>query len=165
MASSGQKIVDLLRQTARMIMSGSEAYMRFLDSAAANYKYCWRDQLSIYAQRRKATACADFKTWNRMGYWIKRGTRGIALIDDSSARPFALRYVFDIADTVQRTGPDILLWRIGTESMVSVAERIGEQFQLDDTKLDLSDSLSSVAKRIVEQRMDDDYAVVRWGEM
>jgi len=146
-------------------MSGSEAYMSFLDSAAANYKYCWRDQLSIYAQRRKATACADFKTWNRMGYWIKRGTQGIALIDDSSARPFALRYVFDIADTVRRTGPDILLWRIGTESMVSVVERIGEQFQLDDTKLDLSDSLSSVAKRIVEQRMNDElYTVVGWGE-
>lgn len=134
-------------------MENEEAYMRFLDAAAANYKYCWRDQLSIYAQRPKATACADFRTWNRLGYWIKRGTHGIALIDDSSPRPFALRYVFDIADTDRRIGPDIQFWSIREDSTRAVTTGIKETFALDAEASGLPAALSHIAEIVVEERM------------
>ena len=56
----------------------------------------------IYAQRPDATACAEYDLWNdRMGRYVRRGSKGIALVDDSGDRP-RLRYVFDISDTGTR---------------------------------------------------------------
>ena len=53
----------------------------------------------IYAQRPEATACAEWDFWNqRMRRYIRRGSKGIALIDASQGRP-VLRYVFDVSDT------------------------------------------------------------------
>ena len=50
----------------------------------------------IYAQRPDATACAEYDLWNnRMGRYVRRGSKGIALVDDSGDRP-RLRYVFDV---------------------------------------------------------------------
>ena len=67
------------------------AWSAFLQTAARLYKYPYLDQLMIYAQRPDATACAAYDLWNkRMGRYVKRGARGIALMDDSGDRP-ALR--------------------------------------------------------------------------
>ena len=58
--------------------------------------------MMIYAQRPDATACAEYDLWNeKMGQYVRRGSKGIALVDDSGARP-RLRYVFDITDTDTR---------------------------------------------------------------
>ena len=74
----------------------------FLTTAARLYKYPFHEQLMIYAQRPDATACAEYDLWNdRMGRYVRRGSKGIALVDDSGDRP-RLRYVFDISDTGTR---------------------------------------------------------------
>lgn len=53
----------------------------------------------IYAQRPDATACADFDLWNNtMRRYVRRGSKGIALIDPTGDTP-KLRYVFDVKDT------------------------------------------------------------------
>ena len=161
MASTKKQIVDLLRETARSIFESSEAYLRFLDCAAANYKYCWRDQIAIYAQRPNATACADFKQWNDLGYWIKGGTSGIALIDDSGLGSTGLRYVYDIADTRKLTGPSVLIWEVKDNQKGSVAKEIQKRFALNTASSDFGVLLSAWADRVAEDRQESWLAELR----
>ena len=109
---------ELAETTLRRITENTDNWTAFLSSCANLYKYPFTDQLMIYAQRPDATACADFDTWNkRMGRYVKRGSSGIALIDDSSDRP-KLRYVFDISDTGTRANtPEFHLWQCDKEHL------------------------------------------------
>ena len=109
---------ELAETTLRRITENTDNWTAFLASCANLYKYPFSDQLMIYAQRPDATACADFDTWNkRMGRYVKRGSSGIALIDDSSDRP-RLRYVFDISDTGARENtPEFHLWQCDKEQV------------------------------------------------
>ena len=51
---------------------------------------------------RTLPACAEYDLWNdKMGRYVRRGSKGIALVDDTGDRP-RLRYVFDISDTGTR---------------------------------------------------------------
>lgn len=84
-------------------LTGSwQEWAGFLTTAARLYKYPFHEQLLIYAQRPDATACAEYDLWNeKMGRYVRRGSKGIALVDDSGDKP-RLRYVFDITDTGTR---------------------------------------------------------------
>ena len=109
---------ELAETTLRRITENTDNWTAFLASCANLYKYPFADQLMIYAQRPDATACADFDTWNkRMGRYVKRGSSGIALIDDSKNTP-RLRYVFDISDTGARENtPEFHLWQCDKEQL------------------------------------------------
>lgn len=112
---------ELAETTLRRITENTDNWTAFLASCANLYKYPFADQLMIYAQRPDATACADFDTWNkRMGRYVKRGSTGIALIDDNGDRA-KLRYVFDISDTRARENtPEFHLWQCDKEQLNSV---------------------------------------------
>ena len=161
MASTKKQIIDLLRETARSVFESSEAYLRFLDCAAANYKYCWRDQIAIYAQRPSATACADFKQWNNLGYWIKGGTSGIALINDSGLGSTGLRYVYDVADTRKLNGPSVLIWEVKDNLKGSVTKEIQKRFVLNTVSSDFGVLLSAWADRVAEDRQESWVAELR----
>src|SRR5699024_5658972 len=88
---------QLVSDTARRLTGNWERWADFLSLAGRLYKYPYPDQLMIYAQRTDATACAEYDIWNnRMNRYVRRGSKGIALLDDNSQR---LRYVFDVSDT------------------------------------------------------------------
>ena len=106
MAKKLDSIVELAAQKTREISANSGNYMAFLTTAAHNFKYDFRDQLLIYAQKPDATACAQIDFWNKHGRYVNRGTRGIALLVDTD-RGYKLRYVFDMSDTNSRQGRTI----------------------------------------------------------
>ena len=108
-----------------------------------------------------ATACADFKQWNDLGYWIKGGTSGIVLIDDSGMRPTGLRYVYDIADTRKLIGPSVLIWKIKDNQKGSVAKEIQKRFALNTVSSDFSVLLSAWADRVAENRQESWVAELR----
>ena len=91
MPSKYQIIKEMAAQEALSITSNTERFMAFLHTAANNYKYSFQDQLLIHAQRPDATACAEIDTWNKLGRWVNKGTRGIALLVDRDV-PYKLRY-------------------------------------------------------------------------
>ena len=99
MASTLQQYHQLADHMATQITGSYQSWTDFLTTAARLYKYPYHEQLMIYAQRPDATACAEYDLWNnRMGRYIRRGAKGIALIDHSGDAP-KLKYVFDVADT------------------------------------------------------------------
>ena len=129
MASVLQQYSQLADFTATQITSSYQSWTDFLTTAARIYKYPYHEQLMIYAQRPDATACADYELWNkRMGRYVRRGAKGIALIDHSGDVP-KLKYVFDVADTrtTERSrGP--YLWEYRPEHEPAVSAVLEEQF-------------------------------------
>ena len=99
MPSKLQFYSQLADHTARQLTGSLQTWTSFLDTAARLYKYPYHEQLMIYAQRPDATACADYDLWNNtMRRYVRRGSRGIALIDTSGDDP-KIKYVFDVSDT------------------------------------------------------------------
>ena len=84
MPTKYETFAELAARTERLLTDSAESWKSFLVAAARLYKYPYHEQLMIFAQRPDATACTDYETWNRrMGRYVKRGSTGIALIDDS----------------------------------------------------------------------------------
>ena len=109
--SKYQTTVETSIRETMQITSSPARFMSFLDTAAQNYKYPFRDQVLIYAQKPDATACAEIDVWNQLGRWVNRGTKGIALLVDGQT-PYRLRYVFDVSDTNSRAGAEVKLWEL-----------------------------------------------------
>ena len=114
MPNKTQEYLNLAQQTAKELTRYWENWTDYLTTASRLYKYSYADQLMIYAQRPDATACASFDLWNdRMNRYIRRGSKGIALLDQSSSVP-RLHYVFDVSDTgVRRNSRDPDMWQLG----------------------------------------------------
>ena len=112
MPNKTQEYLNLAQQTAKELTRYWENWTDYLTTASRLYKYNYADQLMIYAQRPDATACASFDLWNdRMNRYVRRGSKGIALLDQSSSVP-RLHYVFDVSDTgVRRNSRDPEVWQ------------------------------------------------------
>ena len=99
MPSKVQLYAQMADRTAEQITGSHQKWTAFLTTAARLYKYPYNEQLMIFAQRPEATACAEYDLWNKqMRRYVRRGSKGIALVDTSSDQP-KLRYVFDVSDT------------------------------------------------------------------
>ena len=145
--------LELYEDTLNSI-SQPERYMSFLDTAAHNYKYSFEDQLLIHAQKPEATACAEIGTWNKLGRYVNRGTRGITLVASRNV-PYRLLHVFDISDTNSFYGNEVRLWefdeRYGDEVISSLENSFGEM----SYPADLEGGLIEIASQVVEDNYSD----------
>ena len=157
MAKKPEPIVRLAAQTARQIFANSGNYMAFLTTAAHNFKYSFRDQLLIYAQKPDATACAETDFWNKHGRWVNRGTTGIALLVDTD-KGYKLRHVFDMSDTNSRAGRTIPVWQMRPQYEGPVVEALENSYGEFSDKSDFAACLLETAKVIVEDNFGDYYA-------
>ena len=130
MANKLYAMEQLTEEVAKDVAVSPQEWMRFLNTASRLYKYTFPEQLLIYAQRPEATAVASMEIWNQKMYrWIKKGSKGIALIDNTSGPKTKLRYVFDVQDTykVRNLGKDPQLWNLPVEGEHLVADYLQEQ--------------------------------------
>ena len=145
---------QLSERTAREIASTPERWTAFLTTAGRLYKYPFHEQLLIFAQRPEATACADYELWNhRMGRYVRRGGRGIALLDDTGDR-LRLRYVFDVTDT--GTTPNSRtpwLWQLGEQHKEPVTSMLETTYGV--TGDNLPQILSGIAQNLTDQYWED----------
>ena len=145
-------------------LTGSwQEWAGFLTTAARLYKYPFHEQLLIYAQRPDATACAEYDLWNeKMGRYVRRGSKGIALVDDSGDKP-RLRYVFDITDTGTREHSRTpWLWKLEEQHIGPVSAMLERTYEVGGD--DLAQQLEAVAGKLAgeywnEHRQDFLYIV------
>ena len=151
MPSKAQAYAQMADHTAGRLTSSYQGWTEFLTTAARLYKYPYHEQLMIYAQRPDATACAEYDFWNdRMGRYVRRGSRGIALIDASGETP-RLRYVFDVSDTGGRDNSRrVNLWELRPEHTDAVAAALEQRYDVAFTS-DLSDQLERVAAQLADE--------------
>lgn len=158
MANKLYAMEQLTEEVAKDVAASPQEWMRFLDIASKLYKYTFPEQLLIYAQRPEATAVASMEIWNQKMYrWIKKGSKGIALIDNTSGPKTKLRYVFDVQDTykVRNLGKDPQLWNLPVEGEHLVADYLQEQLSLEDTEGGLAESLHQAAKESMQEWLPD----------
>ena len=158
MANKLYAMEQLTEEVAKDVAASPQEWMRFLNTASRLYKYTFPEQLLIYAQRPEATAVASMEIWNQKMYrWIKKGSKGIALIDNTSGSKTKLRYVFDVQDTykVRNLGKDPQLWNLPMEGEQLVADYLQEQLSLEDTEGGFAESLHQAAKESMQEWLPD----------
>ena len=154
MPNKTQEYLNLAQQTAKELTRYWENWTDYLTTASRLYKYSYADQLMIYAQRPDATACASFDIWNnRMNRYVRRGSKGIALLDQSSSVP-RLHYVFDVSDTgVRRNSRDPEVWQLGPDLMQPVSEMIAREYGVYHERL--SQQISDLTGKLVDSYWDN----------
>ena len=155
MPSKLQTYMQMADDAQRQITGSYRGWTGFLTTAARLYKYPYAEQVMIHAQRPDATACAEYDFWNeKMGRYVRRGSKGIALIDSSGERP-RLRYVFDVSDTGGREFPKSrYLWEYREEHADAVSAMLESRYGVDG-KGGLPDQLERIASQLAEEYWRD----------
>ena len=154
MPTKAEMYAQMAEKVAVQLTGSWQEWAGFLTNAARLYKYPFHEQLMIYAQRPDATACAEYDLWNnRMGRYVRRGSKGIALVDDSGDRP-RLRYVFDISDTGTREHSRTpWLWTLNEEHTAPVMAML--ELNYDVSGSDLAQQLADVSAKLAEEYWAD----------
>ena len=160
MPSKTEEYLALAQRTANGLTRYWESWTDYLTTASRLYKYPFSDQLMIFAQRPDATACADFDIWNnRMNRYVRRGAKGIALLDESSGFP-RLHYVFDVSDTgVRRNSRDPEVWQLGPDLVQPVSEMLSKTYGISGERV--SQQLADVAGKLVADYWDNNGGDIR----
>ena len=160
MPSKTEEYLALAQRTANGLTRYWESWTDYLTTASRLYKYPFADQLMIYAQRPDATACADYDVWNsRMNRYVRRGAKGIALLDESSGFP-RLHYVFDVSDTgVRRNSRDPEVWQYNDDLKQPVSEMLNKTYGISGERV--SQQLADVAGKLVADYWDNNGGDIR----
>ena len=160
MPSKTEEYLALAQRTANGLTRYWESWTAYLTTASRLYKYPFADQLMIYAQRPDATACADYDIWNnRMNRYVRRGSKGIALLDESSGFP-RLHYVFDVSDTgVRRNSRDPEVWQYNYDLKQPVSEMLSKTYGISGERV--SQQLADVAGKLVADYWDNNGGDIR----
>ena len=160
MPSKTEEYLALAQRTANGLTRYWESWTDYLTTASRLYKYSFGDQLMIYAQRPDATACADFDIWNnRMNRYVRRGAKGIALLDESSGFP-RLHYVFDVSDTgVRRNSRDPEVWQYNDDLKQPVSQMLSKTYGISGERV--SQQLADVAGKLVADYWDNNGGDIR----
>ena len=150
MPTKAELYAQMADKVATQLTGSWQEWAEFLTTASRLYKYPFHEQLMIYAQRPDATACAEYDLWNeKMGRYVRRGSKGIALVDDSGDRP-RLRYVFDISDTGTREHSRTpWLWQLEERHLDSVQAMLERTYDVSGD--DLAGQLTEVAGKLAEE--------------
>ena len=99
----------------------SQDFCYFVKAMSRFYKYSFHNQMLILSQKPNAKRVAGFRTWKKLGRYVKRGEKGIAIFvpitnlheNEEGAEEeviwFGTAYVFDISQTEGKPLPEISL--------------------------------------------------------
>ena len=154
MPSKTEEYLALAQRTANGLTRYWESWTDYLTTASRLYKYPFADQLMIYAQRPDATACAEYDIWvSRMNRYVRKGAKGIALLDESSGFP-RLHYVFDVSDTgVRRNSRDPEVWQLGPDLIHPVSEMLAREYGVQHERF--SQQISDLTGKLVDSYWDN----------
>lgn len=112
--SVDRKVREIYNDTIHDVTRNQGKWKSMLELAGRIYRYEFDNILMVYAQKPRSTLVADFDTWRKVGRYVRRGSKGIAIYPSRALEPNC-RYVFDISDTDGRNSN--LTWEL-TDSMI-----------------------------------------------
>jgi hypothetical protein len=163
MAGKLQFYRELSEHTISELTRQRGNWMRFLDTAARMYKYSFPEQALIHAQRPSAVAVAPIELWNdSFDRWVRRGSKGVALIDDTGMYP-RLKYVFDAADTEpsRYNARPVRPWELRQEHKAPVMAELAKAYDIDENGT-LAEAFRNIAGRLASEYYDDNARDIRY---
>ena len=152
---------ETYKQMATEITKTPEEWLKFLDTCSNNYKFSFIDQVLIYAQKPDATYLAKIEDWNKLLHrWIKKDTKGVALLENDGTREY-LKYVFDIADTYDKFGRNVSIWRLNHNFNNEIIEDLENTFGKLEMKSNLSEAIISASYNMVEDNFQDYFSELK----
>ena len=154
------KVRQIYNQVIHEVTETPDAWKSVLRLAGQIYRYEFDNVLMVYAQKPHATLVADFDTWKKVGRFVKRGSKGIAIYPSQALHP-TMRYVFDISDTGGRNVE--LTWNLDGEKVASFMDyqiREGkypsyERLTREDSLTALKDFTKQEIRAIIEEEFDE----------
>ena len=136
----------LYEEGMKQIVSNAENWKEVCRMTGRLYRYEFDNILMVYMQRPNATLVADYDTWKdpRVGRYVKRGSKGIAIFPSKALKPY-MRYVFDISDTGGRNTR--LTWELDENSKEVYAVYLGRKNESE------KESVESFLKNFTENRI------------
>ena len=130
----------------KQVASSAENWKAVCRMTGRLYRYEFDNILMVYMQRPNATLVADYDTWKdpRVGRYVKRGSKGIAIFPSRALKPY-MRYVFDISDTGGRHTR--LTWELDEKNKEAYATYLGRKNE------DEKESAESFLKDFTENRI------------
>ena len=154
MANKAQAFAQLAENTAKRLTGSLTEWTGFLTTVGRLYRYNYHEQLMIYAQRPDATACAEYDLWNnKMNRYVRRGSKGIALIDPTGDTP-KIRYVFDVSDTGGRENSRRpYLWEMEEYHKQRILDMLADKYSIEENNL--SDAFYNIAQDLAIEYYDN----------
>ncbi len=149
-----QAFAQLAENTAKRLTGSFTEWTGFLATMGRLYKYPYYEQFMIYAQRPDATACAEYELWNnKMNRYVRRGSKGIALIDPTGDTP-KIRYVFDVSDTGGRENSRLpYLWDMQEHHKQPILDMLADKYGIEGNNL--SDGFYNIAQDLAKEYYDN----------
>lgn len=112
---------EIYREIVPKIIQDEDSWGRFLTFSAVHYQMGFENASLLYAQRPDAKMVETYSKWQEKGRYVRRGSKGIAIIDSSGYRPY-VDHVFDISDTSGRVRPQI--WRLDKDNEKEILSQL-----------------------------------------
>lgn len=157
MAGRLSQVTELYETELQRVTAERAEWMGFLRFAAAHYQYSFDQQLLLYAQRPGATVALPMEDWNlRYGRWVARGSKAIAVYDENYSSKRQLRFLFDIADTVEtnQTRP-VPRFAVLPEERPGIIDALEASVGELDNRDSFERALCSVAQNVARERMPE----------
>lgn len=110
------------------VTKSAEKWKDVLRLSANLYRFEFDNILMIYAQKPHAELCADYDTWKKVGRFVKRGSKGIAIFPSRALNP-RMKYVFDISDTGGRNSQ--LTWSLEGDTLKDYLDFLVSEGQIN----------------------------------
>ena len=124
------KVRQIYNETIHEVTKSPENWKEVLRLMSRIYRYEFDNILMVYAQKPASSLVADFDTWKKVGRYVLRGSKGIAIYPSRALSPHC-RYVFDISDTGGRKRK--LTWDLGGETLANYAEYLSKTGEIGST--------------------------------
>lgn len=113
---------DLYETAVSQVTASGEAWSEFLAFSAQIYKYSFDNALLIYLQRPDATMLATLPLWNRLGRYVTKGEKSIAVCDFDRHDRLQIQHLFDVSQTHGRNPPNT--WNLENVSLSQLVDQI-----------------------------------------
>lgn len=142
-----ERLQSLYESAIADLTRSGNAWTDFLSFAASIYKYSFDNMLLIYSQNPEATMLAPLPVWNKIGRYVKKGEKSIAVCDFGQDN-LVLNHLFDITQTTGKAPP--VLWNLEQIDLTELAGRLSSY----ETH-NISVCISNMAKDAVISSMDE----------
>ena len=144
----------LYDEAVKQVVSSAKNWEAVCRMTGRLYRYEFDNILMVYMQRPNATLVADYDTWKdpRVGRYVKRGSKGIAIFQSRALKPY-IRYVFDISDTGGRNTR--LTWEMDEKVKEAYAAYLG--YKKEDGKESAENFLKDFTEKRIGVIMDSEF--------